>query len=262
MSSTSLPAAPQDGPPPARTSHEESALERTVNERTVTERTLVLRILEHSRPHQEPRFTISVCERSGLRAICHIRPLPGALLSLAPELSSVAMATNDAPDWSAAAKLVRVLDESADENGRAAADWLETAFAWAIELGQKFRLAQDRIEILDLLVQEFIKLAPLTAITEGQKVLDQWLQLVATYEGRQDLAPHIELTALREAAHSMAETVATMRAWLAGAAAPEGASIVLWRTESILRALGYQVPVAPTPPPWAAENQTTAEAQR
>lgn len=245
MSSTPLPAAPHEGGPRERRPHE---------------RTLVLRIVEHPRGQQETRFTVSVGETSGLRAICHVRPLPGALLSLASELSSAPLATGDAPDWSTVGNLVRELLDAADENSQAAAKWLEIAFAWAVNMGQKLELAQERVEILDLLVQELIKLAkPLTIGVEGSTVWEHWLKLESTYEGRQEFAPHIELAGLRELARSMAETVAIVNSLLAGASPKEDASIALWRTERLLRALGYQLPAELPPVPWA---ETTVEAQR
>jgi len=245
MSSTSLPAAPQ-------------------------ERTLVLSIVEHPRQHQETRFTVTVCERNGLRAICHIRSLFGALLSLAPELSSAPissgpMAGKDAviPNWSLVSQLVRTLHDSGDEHSTAAANWLELAFAWAVEMSQKFQLAQERVEILDLLVQELIKLAkPLSAGIEGSQALNHWLNLVSTYEGRQELAPHIELAALRELAGSMAETVSIVNSWVAGTTAQEAASHALWRTGAQLRGLGYQFPDVPPPSQCPVACESTVEAKR
>src|SRR5260370_32266017 len=93
-------------------------------------------VLEHRCEGRAPRYTIGVWEQTtqgaGLRAICHIRSLPGALLAITGELDKGTRPESveiTYPRWSDIAALVKRLHNRAGTDCNSPAEMLEDLHA-------------------------------------------------------------------------------------------------------------------------------------
>src|SRR5690348_2443588 len=83
---------------------------------------LSLHVLEHIHKGHAPRYTVSVWDGTldppGLRALCHVRPLGGAMLAIARELVPSDQTETEGfqyPQWSLVADLVQRLRNRKDD---------------------------------------------------------------------------------------------------------------------------------------------------
>ena len=217
---------------------------------------LHLHVLEHRCEGRAPRYTIGVWEQTtqgaGLRAICHIRSLPGALLAITGELDKGTRPESveiTYPRWSDIAELVKRLHHRADTDCNSAADMLEDLHARLHNTIAELELTLERLAKLGTLVEEAAAKSQVVGAQDGcPKTMglpqSVWFRLLAVYRDKQEgCRVYQELQALREVAGITAETLRTIDNWLGSASTREAAMEALWRLRRILEALGYTMPL-------------------
>src|SRR5205085_5115202 len=123
---------------------------------------LSLHVLEHVRKGRAPRYTVSVWDGTldppGLRALCHVRPLGGAMLAIARELAPSDQTETETkafqcPDWSLVADLVKRLRSRKDDpDSETAAEEIDDLFARLHNTTTDLECAMDRLTRLGSLV--------------------------------------------------------------------------------------------------------------